>query len=325
MKHRKWVLRAAAVVSVVMGTGAMAADAKLAFRPGKDGSFDFDTGLLRGRLAATQTGAGVTSLIQAASGRELTKGSKDYGLFSFYRLLAVDQRWGEYVWGFPKTAKDLPDGSVRISWPSKPEHPFDIQGTFRWAAPDTLDVLVEVTPQEAVRRFELFLGSYFADTFSSQVYVRPRGGVGDPRFLPVEVNPLIVGTYLSFPRDHKTAAIIYDGRWLKPPHPVDWAVTGFMAAPLVLQQDGNTACVLMARPQDCFVVSTPYNMPPPQDGVASHHSTYFSLFGTDLQAGQKTQAYMRLVVGKITPAQAVERYREFLQKYPEPATRPGGK
>ncbi len=302
---------------------ASAAASDLAFGPGENGLFAFDTGPFRGHLTATATGQGLCSLVDKGSGRELTKGSKDYGLFSFYRLLAVDQRWGSSAWSLPKTAERTPDGGVRITWAGRPEHPFDIRGTFRWSAPDTLDVLAEVTPQIDVHRFELFLGSYFADTFRSQVYVRGRGGA-PPRFLPVDVNPLIVGTYVSFPRDHRTAAIIYDGRWLIPPSPVDWAVTGSMAAPLVLQQDRATGltCVIMARPQDCFVVSAPYNMEPPEDGVAGHHSTYLSLFGTDLKAGETARAYLRAVIGKLAPAQAVERYHEFLKSCPAPATQP---
>ncbi len=303
----------------------MAAGADLAFRPGVDGKFTFDTGPVRGHLTANATGQGLCSLVDAAGGRELTKGSNIYGLFSFYRLLGADQRWGEYAWAFPKTAEPMADGGVRIAWPAKPEHPFDMKGTFRWVAPDTMDVLVEVTPQIAVRRFELFLGSYFADTFRSRIYVRGRDG--RPCFQSPDINPLIAGTYLSYPRDHKTAAILYDGRWLKPPHPVDWAFTGFMAAPLVLQQDRATGltCVIMVRPQDCFVVSTPYNMEPPEDGVAAHHSTYLSLFGVDLQAGQTARACMRLLVARLTPDQAVERYNEFLKKYPEPATQPAAR
>jgi hypothetical protein len=310
----------------ILSAHVLAAEPRLAFRPGGDGQYDFDTGPLRGQLTATATGQGICSLVDTASGRELTKGQKDYGIFSFYRLLATDQRWGHSIWAFPKTVEVTADGSVHISWSPQPEHPFEIKGVFRWAAADTLDVLVEATPQLPVRRFELFVGSYFADGFACQVYAQGRAKP-DPAFLPVDVNPLIAGTYLSFPRDHRTAAIIYDGRWLKPPSPVDWAVTGFMAAPLALKQDKATGltCVLMSRPQDCFAVNMPYNMGRPEDGVAGHHSTYFSLFGTDLQAGQTARAFLRLVVGKFTPAQAVERYQEFLKKYPDATTQPAAK
>lgn len=312
----------ALLTCLLLGTQTLAGGAELAFRPGPDGRFSFDTGPFRGHLIASPTGQGLCSLIDTASGRELTKGSDTYGIFSFYRLLGTDQRWGEFVWAFPKTAEPTDDGGVRIAWPAKPEHPFDMSGTFRWVATDTLDVRIEVTAHEAARNFELFLGSYFADGFRTQVYVRGRDG--QPRFQSPDINPLIAGTYLAFPRDHRTGAIIYDGRWLKPPHPVNWAITGNIARPLVLQQDrvSGLTCAIMARPRDCFVVSTPYNMEPPEDGVAGHHSTYLSLFGADLRAGQTLQAFLRLVVGKLTPDQAVARYDEFLKMYPEPTTRP---
>jgi hypothetical protein len=47
--------------------------------------------------------------------------------------------------------------------------------------------------------------------------------------------------------------------------------------------------------------------PPDGVGVASHYSTYLSLFGGDLKAGQTTAARVRLVIDRgITEQRAVE-------------------
>ncbi|HID23963.1 MAG TPA: hypothetical protein EYP14_16400 [Planctomycetaceae bacterium] len=71
--------------------------------------------------------------------------------------------------------------------------------------------------------------------------------------------------------------------------------------------------VLMAPPEDCFAVATPYDKTPP-DGVAGHRSLYLCLFGQDVTAGQTVQARTRCVVGDtITDEVAVRRYREYLQ------------
>jgi hypothetical protein len=50
------------------------------------------------------------------------------------------------------------------------------------------------------------------------------------------------------------------------------------------------AAVLMSPRKDCFAVFTPHQMEP-------HYSMYLSLFGRDLQVGEKAAARCRLVVG----------------------------
>ena len=98
--------------------------------------------------------------------------------------------------------------------------------------------------------------------------------------------------------------IIRDGRWQKQPNPVDWKIMPPMASPIALRRGSKEAptAILMAPPDDCFAISTPYE-------GEGHYSTYFSLFGHDIKAGQTATARLRLVVTKVA------RNREILKLY----------
>lgn len=297
-------------------TAPLARAGDLSFHPAGDGVFAFDTGQVRGRLTAGTNSQGVISLVDSKTGKELTRGQAAYGILSFYRLLSTDHRWGAVAWDWPKRGRLLPGGAVEITWPAGDDHPVDLTAVYRWSAPGTLDLEASATPARVIAKLEVFLGSYFADAFRAQVYLKPaRHGSGQPGLVSPDVNPLVVGTYLAFPRDRAAASLFYDGRWDKGLNPVQWSVTRHMAGPLVIQHDRQTGitCALMARPDDCFAVNVPYNMDP-ADGVAGHHSTYLSLFGRDVKAGETVRARLRLLVGTdLPPEKLLEAYRGFAQ------------
>ena len=142
-------------------------------------------------------------------------------------------------------------------------------------------------------------------------------GQPKPGFLAADHCPMIDGLYLFFPRDREASRLIYDRRWECPPNPVQWAVTQRLAAPMAMRRaaQGGPSILLMSPPEDCFAIAASYNRTP-VDGVASHRSIYFSLFGRDLKPGETARARMRMVVGDLTPEKAVElyaRYREGLK------------
>jgi len=112
---------------------------------------------------------------------------------------------------------------------------------------------------------------------------------------------------------------VYDRRWEIPPSPVTWAFTRYLAAPIALRRhaESRITVALMAPPQDCFAISTPYNQQPP-DNVAGHSSLYLSLFGRDLAAGETARAHCRLVIAKdLDDQQIVERYAKYVAEHPE--------
>jgi len=282
----------------------------------EEGFFDFDTGQLRGQLRLDGKLQGISEMVHAASGLEVTYGEGHVGLLSPYRVFSTDTRYTHAARDWPSVPKLLPDGAVEVYFPPADDHPLEMTAIYRWVAPDTLDLETIVKPLIDMPRFEVFLSNYFADGFSARVYVQPpRFARGEPPALvAADFHPLMDGNYLMFPRDRAAVQIIFDRRWEQPPSPVQWCVNRYMAAPLAMRrhQGSGVAAVLMAPPDDCFAVATPYNKTPP-DRIAGHRSLYFSLFGGDIEKGQTARARTRLVVRQgLTDDQAVKLYQAYL-------------
>lgn len=305
---------------------AAAAPPDLAFKPAGPGHYGFDTGAVRGKIRVSGGSQGIVELVDVPSGVEVAHGGTLPGIFSYYRVFSTDTRYGDAARDWPTKTKLLPDGSLEVFWPPAEKHPLEMTAIFRWRRPDTLDVETIAKPQKDMPGFEVFLSSYFSPGFRALVYVRPNMFTpGKPGFLPADVNPLVDGTYLMFPRDRRGAQMIFDRRWEFPPNPVQWSVTRHLAAPMAMRKDekSGVAAILMSPPEDCFAIATPYNRTPP-DGVAGHQSLYLSLFGRDVQSGQTARAHARLVVGRsISDAEVVKLYSDYLAERPAKRSRLG--
>ncbi|MCR4413945.1 MAG: hypothetical protein NUV77_16135, partial [Thermoguttaceae bacterium] len=246
----------------------------------------------------------LSAVVEAGSGKPIAGA---FGLFSHYRLLDAETRYGTAGWDWPSEARLLPDGAVEVRWTADAAHPFDMKAVYRWKSPNTLDLATTVAPKKDLRRFELFLASYFVGFPVSRVYARPSSGDSKPEFVEAEKSR---GVWQAFPRDEAAIAMIQDGRWKRPPNPVDWTIMPRLAAPLAMRRDDATGLValLMAPPDDCFAISTPF-------GEEGHRSVYLSLFGRDLGANQSSTARARLVIGpKLGDAEAVRLYEAYRQE-----------
>jgi hypothetical protein len=297
----------AAVLAALTVGFAVAADrppSKLAFTRAAS-ELHFDTGVLKGALGGGGKSLGLRPVTHVASGVQMAGA---FGILSAYRLLTSDARFGTAAWDWASTVELLADGAARVRWSPDEVHPLEMTGVYRWAADDTLDLEWTVEPQRDLRRFELFLASYFNGFPASLACVRqPASAGGSWRFMEaVKAH----GDWQTFPRDDTAAAIYGDGRWSRPPNPVTWTMMPRLAAPLALRRDAKSGltAVLMSRPKDCFAVSMPY-------GEEGHRSVYLSLFGGDLKRGREASAGARLVIGKgITEDRAMELYRAYLEK-----------
>jgi hypothetical protein len=266
--------------------------------------YRFDTGVLQGTLRAGGKSLGLRPVVDVASGTRLSGGM---GLFSPYRLLTPEARFGHAAWDWPSRARLPADGGVEVHWLPDKEHPLDLKAVYRFASPNALDFLATVAPQRDLRRFELFLASYFSGFAASFVYVQsvPQAG-GKPGFLEATKR---AGDWQMFPRDEDAVRMITDGRWLYPPDPPPWKIGPKLAAPLALRRDARSGltALVMAPAGDCFAVSTPY-------GQDDHRSLYLSLLGRDLKAGHTASARARLVIAKtISDQQAVDLYRAYVR------------
>jgi hypothetical protein len=180
---------------------------------------------------------------------------------------------------------------------------------YRWKDPQTIDVETTVTAHKDLGKFESFLACYFTEAFPTPcVYVRESPEMqGKPGFLSAKKT---YGDWQMFPRDEHVVPIIRDGRWDLQPNPVAWTIMPRLAAPIGLRRStpGSLAAIVMAPPEDCFAVATPYE-------GESHYSLYLSLFGRDLRAGETAKARTRLVIATgISDEQAIAFYQQYTKE-----------
>jgi len=307
IRRRRFLLVVGAV-AVVSSLGRMPARAdetspSLAFiAAGKE--YHFDTGALRGTLRAGGRSQGLGPVQDIGAGKAI---SGPFGLLSPYRLLTADARFGTAAWDWASQARLLENCAVEVRWDADREHPLEMTAKYRFAAADTIDLTLTVKPKQDLRGFELFLASYFAGFERSFAYVRGAASkAGGHNPLLVEATPAD-GHWQVFPRDNEAKRLYADGRWKRPPHPVDWVVRWPLAAPLAVRRDrgSGSAAAVMAPAGDCFAVAMPYGEDP-------HRSVYLSLFGRDVKAGETAVARVRLVVRHgLSDEKAEQLYHEF--------------
>jgi hypothetical protein len=276
--------------------------AKLAFVASGTNGYAFDTGVLKGMLRAGGKSKGLFSVVHRPTGMTV---DSSMGLFGHYRVFSANKRYGTAAWDWPSDAKLRPDGSVEVHWPSAEDRPFELRAVYRWAAPDTLDLETSVQARTNLAKFESFLASYFADGFTNAcVYARSNSQAW---LMGAEKSG---GIWQAFPRDDEAASIIQDGRWKLPPSPVDWVIRPHLAKPLGIRRcpANNLRALLMAPPQDCFAVLTPFE-------GEGHRSMYLSLFGKDLKAGEVARARARLIIRSNLGSETIDNlYSAYLQQ-----------
>jgi hypothetical protein len=292
---------------------------KLAFVANDKGEYTFDTGILRGTLRQGGKSQGLAPVVYVPTGARL---DRSMGILSYYRVFTTGKRYGAGAWDWPSTAKLLPDGAVQITWPEAADRPFEMAALYRWKDAQTIDLETTVTARKDLGKFESFLAAYFSEAFPTPcVYVRQSSDAqGKPGLLPARKT---YGDWQMFPRDDQVLPVIRDGRWGLQPNPVNWTIMPRLAGPLCLRcgPGGGLVAVLMAPPEECFTVATPYE-------GESHYSLYMSRFGHDLKAGETARARTRLVIASgISDDQAITLFQRYLKELspqiPSANTTPG--
>ena len=258
--------------------------------------YRFDTGALRGVLRSGGRSRGIGPVTDSATGVTLANGS--LSLLGPYRLLDAENRYLPDAREWPSSARLLPDGAVEVHWAADAQHPFDLKVLYRWAATNALDAVTTVEARQPLRRFEVFMASYFQGF--PAVY-----GFADTGFVEVTKS---MGDWLSFPRDAAAEALIADGRWLRQPHPVTFKPVARYKGALGVRRDLASGLVglVMAPAEECFAVLMPYG----EDG---HRSLYLSLFGRDFKTGETATARARLVIGRhLSDRQIQECYQAYV-------------
>ena len=276
----------------------------LQFLQSEEGSFTFDTGVLKGVLRQQGRSIGLVPVTYTADDSEITGGE---GLFNHYRVFTYGKRYGYGARRWPSTAELHSDGSVEVCWPATSERPFELRGTYRWVAPNTIDLVTVVRAEAKLEAFEVFLASYYQPPFiDSRVWATrdPRGGDKEG-FVSADEE---LGIWLAFPRDKQGADVIDDGRWDLEPHPLDWTMMPNYALPLAIRRSPSSGLtiIVMAQRDDCFGIFTPY-------GEERHYSNYLSFFGHNIEPGESASARSRLVVlPDPTKAEILDALNAFL-------------
>ena len=277
----------------------------LAFVPGDaPGQFRFDTGELRGEMYAGTRSLGLLPVVHVPTGTPL---ASSYGLVNYYRVFKTDHRFVESMRELPSASRILSDGALEVHWPANDERPFALTGVYRWTAPNILDIETTVTAKTELPDFEVFLSSYLTEQQPiSHVYVKETPDGRENAFMGARED---YGVWQVYPRDTEALAIVEDGRWTKPPSPVDWAVMPDIAAPLVYRRSvsADVTVVTMAPPDDAFAVFSSCE-------GETHFSMYFGLYGQALAEGETAKVASRLqVITDAADADIVEAYRAYLE------------
>ena len=193
------MMRLAVLSAIVFGSTSLAADpTDLAFRPAEEeGFYTFDTGVLRGKVRLNGRSQGITELVHVPTGTSMASGGRLPGLFSYYRVLATNARYGKAVRDWPTETKILPGGALEVFWPVGEDHPLEITAVCRWSRPDTLDVVTTAKPLDDMPKFEVFISNYYEKPFRGRVYVTPPDdAAAGPRFVPIDQTPDAKGRYV---------------------------------------------------------------------------------------------------------------------------------
>jgi hypothetical protein len=267
-------------------------------------SFEFDTGILQGRLRPEGKSNGLIPVLYGADGLQISSGE---GFFNHYRVFTEGKRYGYGARRWPSEANLQKDGSVQVVWQANDSRPFELIANYRWLDAKTLDVTTTVRALEPLKNFEVFMASYYPSQFNdSRVWATQENG--HEGFVQAIKER---GIWQVFPRDKSAAEIIADGRWDLEPHPLQWTFKSDYALPLAVRKDNESGITIvsMAQADQCFGVFTPYN-------DEKHYSNYFSIFGYDIAAGESAVARKRLVVLKDPGEQEIlEHANQFFAEF----------
>jgi hypothetical protein len=278
---------------------------KLAFTPGENSVFAFDTGVMQGRLRGDGRAFGLYTATHVPSGQAV---SGSNGVLGVYRVFSDGKRYGNAGWEWPSEAIRNPDGSVTVQCAAEPTRPFVLRGLYRWNSPAAVDLEIEVTPTQDLHAFEVFVSSYFDAAFTNAAaYVAENPQAeGKPGLMSAQKE---LGDWLMFPRDSAAVKLIQDGRWELPPNPVQWKILPTLGHPLAMRRvpESRVTTLLMTRPQDGFAIAMPFE-------TEGHFSVYLSLFGRDIAAGKTARAIVRLQLLEAPTDDAIlAAYRDFVK------------
>lgn len=207
-----------------------------------------------------------------------------------------------------------------LHWEPTPTNPCRMEAVYEIIDAATIDLTISIEAASPLSKHELSISSYFDFTLEPYAVLPSwpaKTGDGDMVLHKVEDHPLIRGHYVFLPRDNEAGHTLLDGRWIneKTGKPIAHFVTGpFYGRPIAIMSNEDVHVVQMADPSECSAVGITYSSLNEEDSIRKHNALYFTLFGSDLQQGERRTAVMRQVVlsGKPTLERTLELYDQFM-------------
>lgn len=209
---------------------------------------------------------------------------------------------------------------IRLQWEPTEANPCRMEAAYTIVDASTIDLILTIEAMKPLSGHELTVSSYF-DFLLEPYAVLPRWPAktddSDMHLLKVEDHPYIKGHYVYFPRDNEAAYTHLDGRWLdeKSGKPIAHFVTGpYYGRPIAVMGNEDVHVVQMADPAECGAIGITYSSPEESDSIRRHNALYFTLFGGDMQAGDRRTARLRqvTVTGKPNLEQLLGLYKQFV-------------
>ena len=261
---------------------------------------------------------GVNRLTDKRTGRQVI--DKRYSALNLFRLFSINRSMG-----MPRVMERTSRAganALKIHWPATDRHQGEITARYEIAAPNAIDLTVTVRSSGSYTDYEIFLSNYFDKVLKPQVYLKPRargGKFGPPQLVVPKFNDVFRDTVLVFPRDGQAARRCVDGRW--DPNEFDEPTVQMIPAryyghclAFLTDPDEQLAVVLMARPEDCYAISTRYFADDPRNRMTSYSAFDFSLFGKDFRPGVERSVRIRLALTPLDRelSQPLNLYRRYV-------------
>ncbi len=297
---------------LLSGIQAIAEDFDPRFTKGDDGFYAFDTGALQGKFRVDEKEGGLVDLRESATKTQCAR-LEFPGLLALYRSASADFQY--YTRHSPKTARILDNGSLEVKWPSSEKHPVDVSAVFAWTAPDTLDAEFRAIPNKPIADYEIFVASYFTDSFKLWIPLKQGKHVenaGKRFFFHPQLESFCQGHYFAFLKSLADTRFFADGRW-----GIDFIIHPNLDAAIGIQRNesSDVTVVVMARRDQCYAVQSCYEVPGGHDGVSKRNSVYFSLFGREIVPGETESVQLRCIVKRgLSNEDAIREYERFDKK-----------
>jgi len=304
---------------------------------------DFETKKLKGYFKTEGAYRGIQSLIHQDEGSEWV-GNFDSGypgydippgirlyLLSLYHYLARNLPHGILGRNMPSRL-EVKGNTLQITLDPIKECATTTVIRYIFSGPETLDMELSLTAHSRIEDLEICLSSYTVSRkWGTPFYYLSQQPPQEGRsvFAQPQDTPFCAGWYHTSPRDNRTAALTYDGRW--PGEPYQLHITGpYFRLPLLVSRNPKTgfAFIQMAEYDTCVRVGSLYSSddlkihvaynkdfkPYFDPGLYADYSpTYFYFFGETFEPGQTRTARYRMILKRIGPDlhEVLDDYRQF--------------